>query len=43
MYSTNQFGRTFETKRGDIQTETDMKDNQKNLHRYGWKIILKKN
>ena len=34
MYSTNQFGRTFETKRGDIQTETDMKDNQKNLHRY---------
>ena len=33
-YSTNQFGRTFETKRGDIQTEEDMKDNKKNLHRY---------
>ena len=33
-YSTNQFGRTFEAKRGDIQTEEDMIDNQKNLHRY---------
>lgn len=33
-YSTNQFGRKFEAKRGDIQTEEDMKDNQKNLHRY---------
>ncbi len=33
-YSTNQFGRKFEAKRGDIQTEEDMVDNQKNLHRY---------
>lgn len=33
-YSTNQFGRKFEAKRGDIQTEEDMTDNQKNLHRY---------
>lgn len=33
-YSTNQFGRKFEAKRGDIQTEEDMIDNQKNLHRY---------
>ena len=33
-YSTNQFGRNFEAKRGDIQTEKDMMNNQKNLHRY---------
>ena len=33
-YSTNQFGRKFEAKRGDIQTEEDMIDNQKNIHRY---------
>ncbi len=41
-FSTNQFGRTFESKKGDLLTADMMKGNEKNLHRYN-KIDFSKN